>query len=72
MSYVDGSVYAVAHTDWWVNFFAQSVNGVPTVQVPRGVVSLNVFSRNNDNPWTAGPPFNDFFASPAYGWQPAT
>ena len=70
VSFADGSIYAVGYTDWSVTYYATSVAGVPTIQVPDGVKATGVFVRSNDNPWTAGGAANDALASPGYGWQP--
>jgi hypothetical protein len=71
VTYGDGSIYAVAHTDWHVLFSAALANGVPTVEVPNGVQAEGTFVRDNEDPWTAGPSGNEILRMPDYGWQPA-
>ena len=71
VSYPDGSISAVGHTDWSVTFYATSVAGVPTIQIPNGVKAAGIFVRSSVDPWTAGGAGNDILASPGYGWQPS-
>ena len=49
------SIYVVALDKWSVNFFADTVNGVPTIKVPQGV-DPGEWKPSNENPGTTAPP----------------